>query len=126
MGGTNRTDVTAGRIVPMYKEKEESSSSSSSIPNQEEEVSRVHEAMEAAGIGRNMWPKLAALEWMTAEYVAAHAAAARKRGEPINFVIQRLRSGDQVPQSKTAGCSEHGAVYWSDGICLVCSGSIVV
>jgi len=109
----------------MYKEKEKSSSSSSSIPNQEEEVSRLREAMVAAGIGRNMWPELETIEWVTAQSVAAHAAAAKQRGEPVNFVIQRLRSGDQVPESKFGkSCTEHGPAFWLNGICLVCSGTV--
>jgi biotin operon repressor len=65
-------------------------------------------AFRDAGIGRNMWPELAALRWMAPAYCRAHTMARQRDPDPqrrtVAFQIHRMRSGDPAP----ALCSECG------------------
>ncbi|MCP5096244.1 MAG: hypothetical protein GY943_11885 [Chloroflexi bacterium] len=97
------------------------SSSSSFKPDQEEEEARprrngkptridrtaviaqaktlgLEKPFQDAGIGINMWSKLMSIE-ITAELVCAQTAAAEARGDPPNFIVQRLLNGDKVPST---------------------------
>jgi hypothetical protein len=75
----------------------------------------------------NMWDELAGYAWVTADFVTAHSAYARRKREPPSFVIQRLRCGDRVPGTAVhdGGCPDCGtAHYWVEGRCLKCVGII--
>ena len=66
-------------------------------------------ALEESGIGRNMWQKLAGLEWVTAEYVAAHTWLRRENKDPVSYQVQRMLSGDLMPVVvETAVCGACG------------------
>jgi hypothetical protein len=57
-------------------------------------------ALRAAGIGSNLWAELAGYEWVTPDFVRAHDAYRRSRGEGVGLLITRLRAGDEVPEVK--------------------------
>lgn len=58
-------------------------------------------ALKRAGIGSNMWQELAALEWITAEYVTGHDRYRRSNRESVGLLITRLRCCDEIPANDT-------------------------
>ena len=94
------------RVHPMHKKSASPSSSSSYTDlnkngesSEEEEgiPEELKEVLKASGVGRNMWPGLARLEWITPDYVAAHTAYRRYKKEPVRFQMQRMLNEDEAP-----------------------------
>ncbi len=115
-----------GRILE-EEEKGGNGKSYLSPQKQQEAKQGLIPAFQAAGIGMNMWGELAEYEWVTAEFVAAHSVYAKRHREPPNYVIQRLRCGDLVPETAVsdAGCPTCGSSrYWANDRCLKCAGII--
>jgi hypothetical protein len=87
------------------KPVEEKSSKSSSTEAKPEKIPISPElaaVLQEAGIGRNLWPELAALPHVAPAYVRAQLARVKEHPDPAKrttgFLIHVLRCGDPVPQ----------------------------
>ena len=81
-------------------------------------------AFQKAGIGRNMWHELAALDWVTAEYVVAHSRLRKEETGDIPLMIFRMREGDGTPVFEFEVCPDCGSRIRNGLDCLRCSGVI--
>lgn len=71
-------------------------------------------AFRSAGIGSNAWADLAECEWVTPDFVRAHDAYRRSRGESVGLLITRLLAGDEVPEVRQTDRRDVGDVWARD------------
>jgi hypothetical protein len=65
------------------------------------DVSDINQALQSAGIGRNLWPELTALPHVDAEYIHAMHTKIQTHPDPrkrnTGFLIHCIRAGDPAP-----------------------------
>ncbi len=56
--------------------------------------------LKSAGVGEPMRSRIANLDHVNPEYIKAHAAKVKREKKSAGMLIHRLRSGDQMPETK--------------------------